>query len=492
MGKPSLLFNKLSDLQLTLVLFAYTLLLRFPFFFRDYVDRDESTFILMGQSWADGFLPYVQLWDIKPPLTFFFFGAIISIFGKSFIAIRLAGVVLVTVTAFFTYRITKLFTPKTMALVTALLCVALQSLFGSLQGVMSEHIAMAFVTPAIWLLVQTEKNSWQTMGVGLLMGVALMVKLNLAYVALFMGLALCYFSLRKRMSVFGLWHPFLYGTGILLVFFLTFLPYYVQGQGMLWWRSVVEAPLAYAGAREYSNLKLFGYILPFLMVLLLGLKSKTLKLGKPVFLYLAIILIGTLIAFVKSGRVNGHYLILAYPIILPLLAAIIAKKTTITRKVFQILCLFYFLVPMESYLEYYRIAKHKIERGSYFNGEGITAATYFKENDLKPKSIYFSTYHIGYWVMGMQPPTKAATQPSNILKEEMFFAYENPRKTGVEELRFIMENQKPEYIITQKYRRVFDQREYGPNFYMQLQLWENYHPLDTIDNAVIHKRLKFD
>ena len=73
----------IGNLKITTVIFwlaIIALLLRFPFFFRDYIDRDESTFILVAQSWVDGHLPYTQLWDVKPPLTFLFFATIIQIF----------------------------------------------------------------------------------------------------------------------------------------------------------------------------------------------------------------------------------------------------------------------------------------------------------------------------------------------------------------------------------------------------------------------------
>ncbi|HCD98775.1 MAG TPA: hypothetical protein DEQ63_05800, partial [Flavobacteriaceae bacterium] len=57
--------NKKSKAFLVfLALFIVAFAIRFPFFFRDYIDKDESTFILMGQSWADGYLPYLTLWDL--------------------------------------------------------------------------------------------------------------------------------------------------------------------------------------------------------------------------------------------------------------------------------------------------------------------------------------------------------------------------------------------------------------------------------------------
>ncbi len=95
-------FAKVVTLLLSLALF-----LRFPFFFRDYIDRDESTFILMGQSILDGHLLYTNLWDVKPPLAFVSYALIIAIFGKSIISVRIAGAVCVAFVSFCTYLVGK-------------------------------------------------------------------------------------------------------------------------------------------------------------------------------------------------------------------------------------------------------------------------------------------------------------------------------------------------------------------------------------------------
>ncbi|MEP2058338.1 MAG: glycosyltransferase, partial [Maribacter litoralis] len=184
-------FSQLKNITVFLLLSLITFFIRFPFFFRDYVDRDESTFILLGQSWADGFLPYTQLWDLKPPLTFAFFATIISIFGKSFVAIRFAGVILVAITAFFTYKIALTFVSKKASIIIGTCCIFLLSLFGSLQGVMSEHICIALFVPALNIL-QTKKTAIFIFLSGLLMGATVMVKLNMAFPILFIGLFLCY------------------------------------------------------------------------------------------------------------------------------------------------------------------------------------------------------------------------------------------------------------------------------------------------------------
>lgn len=480
-----------SEKGILLMLFLYAFFVRLPFFFRDYIDRDESTFILMGQSWVDGNLPFIELWDIKPPLTFFFFAVPIYLFGKSFIAIRLMGVFFVTVSSFYTYKFTLANNSKRTALFIGLLTVALQSMFGSLQGVMSEHISMAFLVPAIWMLTKKDLPFWGFLVTGLLIGCALMVKLNLAYVGLFIGLTIIYSEYQKNKTLSTLLKPILYGLGIILVIVLTFLPYYFNDLGELWWKSVIKAPLAYADARQYSSIKLLLYLLPFVAILIIGWQKKVLTYKNQSALLLSIATLGTLLAFFKSGRVNGHYLLLIYSFILPLLAFIISKlvKYSFSRAPLFVSFLF-LLIPIESYLEYNAVIKNKIENTTFYNGEGFTVPNYFIKNKLDKEKVLYLEYHIGYWVMGVNPPTKSATQPSNILKDEMFFAYNNPRNTAEDELQYILEDFKPNYIITRKNRRVFDKKEIAVNFYMNLQLLQKYIPLDTIDNAIIHKRLE--
>lgn len=124
-------FNKHG--LLFLLFFLVALFIRLPFFFRDYIDHDESTFIIMGQSIVDGYLPYTKLWDLKPPLLFYFFSAVISIFGKSFIAIRFIGTLIVALSALYVFKITKKLTSKKIAVRAGIIFVLCSSLFGSKQ-----------------------------------------------------------------------------------------------------------------------------------------------------------------------------------------------------------------------------------------------------------------------------------------------------------------------------------------------------------------------
>ena len=476
-----------KGLFLFYVLIAF--LVRLPFFFRDYIDRDESTFILMGQSIVDGYLPYMELWDVKPTLVFYFFAGLISLFGKSFVAIRMAGVFLVAITAFFSDRILRGMGLGKLAPIIGISVVYSISLFGSLQGLMSEHLTMALVMPALYgVLFQRKIASYFLCG--LLFGLALMVKLNLAYAILFLGAVLClqFFLIKKEGLTFAM--VFSIGIGIVIPILISLLPYYLIGEEALWWNSVIEAPLAYSDQHRNSLLKMSLFLIPPTLFLFWLILKKKLRWNDFRHQILLLFLVGIVVSFLKAGRINGHYLIQFFPVFLVLIGIAIGPVSVLKPKVKKLVLILMLLLPVESYMEYIAVIKHKITKGTFYNGEGFSVPEYLTHNDLQDGSAFFVEYHIGYWVMDKKPPTKAATQPSNILKDEMFFAFNNPRKSGLQELEFIMDSIKPDIVVTRINRTPFDKDQPEANEYFETYVKDRYEVLDTVENAAIFKRVK--
>lgn len=473
-----------------LILFLVSLFIRFPFFFRDYVDRDESTFILVAQSWVEGHLPFTELWDVKPPLTFFFFASIIYTFGKSIFTIRLFGVLLVAISSFFTYKIGAHISSKKIGFWSAIAAVVLQSLFGSLQGVMSEHITMAFFMPAVYILLKN-RNFFMVLFAGLLMGIAVMVKLNMAYAILFIGLYLLYSYIKEKEYSKAFWNTMAYGVGILLVIGLTILPYFLADQLELWYNSVVEAPLAYSASRRYPFYKLMPILIILSTFFVFIWKKRYVDFKQPEIQILLITIIGVVLSFIKGGRVNGHYLIQLHPLLIVFVGMALAHiQWRITPKIKKLILVLVALIPMESYLEYGNIIKNKIDKGTFYNGEGISVPAYIETNKLDKENILFLGYHIGYWHLNVKPPTKVATHPSNLCKDEMFEFFDNPRKTSVEELSYIMEELRPKTVILRKNKRIFDKKELDENAYIEAYLEKHYKLHATVENAEILQRLE--
>ncbi len=484
------LYHSSNECYLFFFYFLFAFFIRFPFFFRDYIDRDESTFILMGQSWVDGFLPYTQLWDLKPPITFLFFASIIYVFGKSFLAIRIAGVILVSLTAFFTYKIGASIAQKKIGFWSGFFVLILSSLFGSLQGVMSEHISITFFISALYLLI-IKKSNFSYLLAGLLLGLSLMTKLNLAYSILFIFLFLAWKFLKEKQVYSRLIKIFILGGAILSIILLTALPYYLNSNFQTWWTAVFKASLAYSGSKEHSIFKVIPLALLVVSFFIITKKKKLIDYKQKGIQLLLIASFGILFSFMKIGKANGHYLIQLYPTLLILIVIAINNTKILKNLNYKpIVLVMAFLIPMETYLEFKNIIDNKIKKGSFYNGEGIAVPNYFKEKQISSNNILFLEYHIGYWLLDKIPPTKSATHPSNILREELFPHMQNTRKTKTEEIKFIFEDIRPNYIITRKNRRVFDKKVFAVNFYTNLQLLKNYTVLDTVESAVIHKRLE--
>lgn len=483
-------YDNLKNRTVFFILLSISIFIRFPFFFRDYIDRDESTFILMGQSWVNGHLPYTELWDLKPPITFLYFASIIYAFGKSFFAIRFFGTLTVAITAFFTYKIGRKISSRKIGIWSAIACIALQSMFGSLQGVMSEHICMLFFMPALYLIISYQKFYIYFFS-GLLMGLAVMTKLNMAYALLFIGLYILFSFFKKREYKTGIVNAIGYGTGIIFMILVTIFPYYLQENIDLWWNSIVKAPLAYSSARRYSIIKLLPFYLCIAGFFVYAWKKKSLPFKRSSIQILLIAILGIIFSFAISGRINGHYLVQLHPILI-ILVGIVFSKIVLLQKVnykpYVILILL--LLPMEAYIEYVAIIRHKLEKGTFYNGEGISVPNYIKENNIETKNILFLEYHIGYWKLGINPPTKAATHPSNICRSELYPFYDNPRNTSVEELHYILDELQPKTIVTRNGRSIFDKKMIEENDYINSYLLEHYQVIENVEKAEIYQRLE--
>ncbi len=481
-------WDKFSWKSAFFLLFLITLFVRFPFFFRDYIDRDESTFILMGQALVDGHLPYTFLWDLKPPVIFYLMGGIITLFGKSFIAIRFFGVLAVSLTGFFTYNIgCRLFT-KQIGFWSALGSILLLSLFGSLQGVMSEHVSMLFFMPGMALLVSSRNYRYIFLA-GLLTGLALMTKINLAYATLFIAIYLLIEGFRIGDWKKGIWNGFLFGMANLIVILVTVFPYIPEDNTVLWWNSVILAPLEYTSAEPFSPGKILPFVVFMTAFFVILWRKRSIDFENSGVQLLLVALLGICVSFVKGGKVNGHYLIQLYPMLLLFVSAFVSALPQIRRRTFSpYMILLLFLIPVESYREYFAIYQYKIETGSFFNGEGIWVPEYLQKEGLDAGKVLFLEYHIGYWLIGKYPLTPAATHPSNLCREELFPYFDNPRGSTLEELKYVFEELQPPAVILRKNKRIFDKEEVQANEYTRGYINQHYQLHDSLEAAEIYIR----
>ena len=451
-----------------LLLVLFSLFIRWPFFFRDYIDKDESTFILMGQAWADGYLPYTFLWDLKPPLVFLFFAQIISLFGKSLISIRLIGALIVALNGFLLYLISKKHFNASLSLLLAILTVAVQSLFGSVQGVMSEHLCLAAILGGCYLTFE-KKNYW--LG-AILFSLAFYCKMNVAYGMLPAFLYLFYTQRSSLKTILAAC-----AVGGVLTSLLVASPYLIEGELSTYIDAVFRASLAYDDADSGASFKSFIWLSPLIVLLSLAVvKIPSLRVY-------TLFSLGLLVSLIKLGKINGHYLIQLYPFILLLLGTLLVKpftQKTIWRWIVPIIA----LLPMESYIETIRLFNYYNQTGYLYNGEGHELARWIRQHDLQEKSAYYTEYHIAYWLTDQRPLSPIVTHPSNIERPFLFTAIRVPFKSSEEALTHLLTIQKPELIIRRS------KRNYTSSMLedqLGRALKQNYRWLETIGSAEIYE-----
>ena len=472
------------DLYLPL---AYCLLIsvvfRLPYFFKDVINWDESTFILTGQSLLDGHLPYTLLWDLKPPLLPAAFALFILIFGKSIISIRVAGAVCVALTAWFTYLIGKKISSPPAGYVAATLSVLSLSVTDfRFFGTMSEHVAVVPLVGALLLLVLKPITPQRLFWTGFLLSTAAMMRLNLAYVALFVGLVAVFIIDQDELTFWPYIHQTIargvrYVAGGLLVIFLTLLPYALTNQTPIWWRSVVLAPLSYSYSEHsayqallihlgkisglitnwqtatihhntIATLIYIGASIGFVIIIASTIFNEQHSDQRRWFIILVTFFLSVTLSILNGGQAHSHYLIQLMPF-LALFAMFAFLPFYPANRFKMMLPVAIIVMALMLPIAEYRVMFSRLQAGEDLRyGTAYEIADYFEDADIEDRSIYMMTNHIAYWLIGKYPLTGSSTHPSNISKQHLLELSIGPEATTDGALREILE-QKPDFIVTQ-------------------------------------------
>ena len=463
------------DLLIAIALLLLTIGLRFPFFFRAVINWDESTFILMGQSILDGHLPYNHLWDIKPPLAFVSYAVFIALFGKTIISIRIAGALCVAIVSFCTYLVGKTLWTSLAGIISGILFILFASLLPSGQATMTEHVALVPLIGALSLLV-TRKTTLSTLFFsGILMAIASLIRLNLAYVTVIIGIFILFVKPIDSKSSF-IQRGLAYSAGSFLIILLTYIPYAVSGSGKVWFSSVILAPLNYAnyqlsflGVLElYTKYVLksiinvtnsmFGISILLWIGGLIGIgsiifqwsnASREKRLGLS---WLCLFLFGTGISIVKGGAAHTHYLLQLTPFLA--LTATASLNTILYSSIswlaISVIVLFSGASLNPIMMGYKSIVSRIMANQKLQSGAAYEIATYLNQKNSSQEPIYMMSDHIVYWLVDSQPLTQSSTHPSNIAKDYLLKIMVGADASTEGEMRKIL-TQKPKFIVKEKH-----------------------------------------
>ncbi|NES78518.1 MULTISPECIES: glycosyltransferase family 39 protein [Okeania] len=168
--------------QKLIIFLAFLLLsffLRFWTLFVSVLDKDESIYILGADSLLNGNLPYIEIWDNKPPGIFILFSLTMLILGKSIVSIRILSIIATTFTSYFLYSIGAVIDKKQGDKI-GLLAGALYAIFSLHNDGVAANAEILFaplVTGAFLLLFQnTKPSNIKVFLSGLILGIGMQIK----------------------------------------------------------------------------------------------------------------------------------------------------------------------------------------------------------------------------------------------------------------------------------------------------------------------------
>ena len=428
---------------IALCLLLLSILFRLPYYFFGVINWDESTVILVSQSLLDGHLPYTELWDIKPPLIFVAYALFILLLGKSLIAIRLAGSLCVFLTSWCVYLIGRKLGNNSAGILAGILSIiAASTLTGDAQTTLSEHVAVVPLMAGLTLLVTHKMTPKILCGGGILLTVAVMIRLNLAYTVVAVGIWLVYAIKLKIVSLKGI---FAYCVGSFGVIFLTYFPYLVTKNSSIWWNSVILAPISYSQSEIHFAL-LFKVCLA--LAIAVGLWKLLKSEHQQQFVLLQVACLGTTISVIQGGEFHLHYLIQIFPFLSLIIALFWIK---LPSKILRSIAIAWLAFKLTGYLsplvaQYYEVGDRLMTGKSIPYGITYEIADYLKIHNRDRKSVYLMKDHIVYWLNDLQPLSKSATHPSNLAKSYLFPFIEGSSLSTETELTRILAQQ-PEFIV---------------------------------------------
>lgn len=464
-----------------------SILVRFPFYFIDVINWDESTFILMGQSLLDGHLPYTELWDIKPPLAFAAYAIFIMVLGKSILAIRIAGTLCVFLTSWFVYVAGKSLGDRSVGFLAGIITIFAMSLISGGQSTLTEHVACVLLMGGLaWLITRTMTPRVLFLG-GLLLTGATLVRLNLAYVVIGVGIWLLHNKFKHQKVSWGGIFAYCFGSFILI--FMTYLPYLITGDGLIWFNSVVLAPLSYSSSVEQvgTGKKILAACLIYLTISQLGQRIFDKKQQE--FSLLQLLLFTTVISMLRGGEFHNHYYIqLAPTLTLTVFLFWDRLPSLIGRLVVLGLAVAILLPNTQSISSQYQLIGDRLKAGKLMPyGDSYEIIAYLQQHNPEQQPVYLMKNHLVYWLMDLKPLSKAATHPSNVGKDYLFPYIDGAASSAEGELRKILAK-KPKFIV-KKENLSHVEKHPAANLLFQQVLTTQYRLVKKINDREIYEML---
>lgn len=475
-------FNrKYSWILHALLYVSFAIVVRSGTFLQSSYDWDENLYVLGAKSILDGYLPYIKIWDHKPPGIFFLFAPALVFFESPIIAIRLLSCFAVGMTAYFLCRI--ICFAKNDGFVSGVMCGFFYVLFTLNNGgfaANSEIFYLFFISLALFLVARDHFVSESRKGfIVIFSGICLGVAGSINYLAMLYGAVVAFYMIFHDLPSFPSWKvgggvmvrrassALLLCIGPVLVFALIIFVYAVNGALGDFYFANVTANKIYVNVSS-QPFELMGYAKAFggqfaghwLLWICVFLLPVVWRAGddftdhERTIIYLSLVWIVLGIIGVSISRLFWAHYFLQFAPALCMISAIIVNKivSPIFNKSYLLgfVCLLIISIGgtysfVKEYAKYsFGIVVKRYVLGDKYYGDVVKQiSVYIDENISRNEYIYVVDYHpIIYYLTGAEIPTKYVFPPfliGNISK----------RMIGVDSLGELYNilKLKPKYIV---------------------------------------------
>jgi hypothetical protein len=308
------------------------------------LERDESYYSYIGKLALNGGKPYLDFYEMKPPVLFYSYAILVGIFGYSGAGIHLAATALAVGNTFFTYAIAKKLGGQQVAYLSAI-AYSIWSLSSGVYGayLMSENIQLIWGLPAILLALNyatSTTNSKQLFAVGVLISLSFLTKQTSGVLLPVVGIYWLaqWFMQRGNRSFFDFFKPLMWTVaGFFTPIVLTIVGLWAIGCGeqakfwlfdypSLYIREVSEkdAGLAFGLMQRLVFTGYYGYFIAAVLGLIALVLSKKTLAEKGL---LSVWAVFTVLTVGMGKRFYGHYWLFALPV-LSILGSLFFKETS--------------------------------------------------------------------------------------------------------------------------------------------------------------------
>ena len=436
------------------------------------IDHDESSYLLIASELNKGAKLYTDVIDTKPPGIFIAFSMVEKVIGKSIFGIRIFGSLIISLSAFFLFLISRQFNAnRSLSFLAGLCYIITFSCYRTGLAVNTEMFFSLFALVGLFVLLKAENKNITSLWLlgGLLIGIGFIFK----YVVLAGFRAFALFFLVEKSIFKTILRKLLKFTlgilGVLLPFIITHIYFKVTGRFDDFYEIIYNVTSRYSSEFSITNsLKFFLNFhllyLPFVILFYFGIfgKSINLEVRKIAALWFAF----AWIMVILPGKSFKHYYLQLLPpisLIVPLaftrLSSMKAVATDKKNKVAYLSIALAFVIGIINQ-SYFWTQPDRVKEIS------ARLASTISENDfiLTDKQLQLTQY-----LLDLSPPTKYV-HPTLIFDHSRAFAIDTE-----EEMNKILDKN-PKYIIYQKSKSYYDSNT---------RVQSNYHLFDRIGKVSI-------